>query len=428
MFHQIPIKKVRLGLVLLIGVLAAALLPATVIGRPTVAPAAQAGTVICTEFPGDPTPTFDLETKSGRIQTPDGNSIFMWTHAITGGNFQIPSPVLCVTEDDMVTVNLTNNLPVTTSIVFPGQTGVTTATVTAPTAPGLFTLEAGPGGTVSYQFKAEEPGTYIYESGTEPYQQVEMGLFGALIVRPSLGSNFAYNDATTKFDPTKEYLLLIHDMDPALHQAVERGETYDITTKHDHYWTINGRAFPDTIADSNVPWLPNQPYGSLVRIEAEIDPNNLHDPALIRYANAGLTNHPFHPHGNHMHVIGRDGRQLSLPFDNFATTIGSGQTYDLLFRWINVEEWDPGPNGLIRNQVTFPNIINLRFKDDASFFSGDPDLGKQVDFPSDTTVFNECGEFYFPWHSHALNEFQNFDEGFGGLATLVRVDPPGGCP
>src|SRR5262249_14701236 len=25
------------------------------------------------------------------------------------------------------------------------------------------------------------------------------------------------------------------------------------------------------------------------------------------------------------------------------------------------------------------------------------------------------------------NEFTNFDEGFGGMATLLRVDPPGGC-
>ena len=40
------------------------------------------------------------------------------------------------------------------------------------------------------------------------------------------------------------------------------------------------------------------------------------------------------------------------------------------------------------------------------------------------TSFNQCGEFYFPWHSHALFEFTNFDEGFGGMATLLRVDPP----
>jgi hypothetical protein len=40
---------------------------------------------------------------------------------------------------------------------------------------------------------------------------------------------------------------------------------------------------------------------------------------------------------------------------------------------------------------------------------------------------NICGEWYFPWHSHALNEFANFDQGFGGMATLLRIDPAGGC-
>ncbi len=44
-----------------------------------------------------------------------------------------------------------------------------------------------------------------------------------------------------------------------------------------------------------------------------------------------------------------------------------------------------------------------------------------------TVLQNVCGEWYFPWHSHALNEFANFDEGFGGMATLLRVDPAGGC-
>jgi hypothetical protein len=44
------------------------------------------------------------------------------------------------------------------------------------------------------------------------------------------------------------------------------------------------------------------------------------------------------------------------------------------------------------------------------------------------TLYNDCGEFNVPSHSHALNEFTNFDEGFGGLATLLRVEPPGGCP
>jgi len=78
--------------------------------------------------------------------------------------------------------------------------------------------------------------------------------------------------------------------------------------------------------------------------------------------------------------------------------------------------------------VDIPGLQNLVFKDDSTFYSGDPRLGQQGSLPVGVTSYNECGEFYFPWHSHALFEFTNFDEGFGGLATLVRVDPPGGCP
>ena len=428
MFYKIPTRKVRLGLLMLVGVLALIILPATVVGRPSIAPAIAPSTLndICNTGT-----TFDLETKTGYMQTPDGNSILMWTYGFENGNFQIPSPVLCVNEGDTVTINLTNNLPEPSSIIFPGQTGVTTSGGTA----GLFTDEAAAsGGTVSYTFEASQPGTYLYESGTNPHKQVEMGLYGALIVRPEIDTvdhKYAYNDEDTEYDPKREFLLVIHDIDNELHQAVEQGEPYDISIKHDRYWTINGRSFPDSIAPNNVPWLPNQPYGALVWVEASPDPENLPLPAMIRYINAGLENHPYHPHGNHMRVIGRDGRQLSLPFENFGTTIGSGQTYDLQFWWVNVEGWFyPGPgagNPLIQDQVTYPNIINLVFKDGVTWFSGAPDLGVKADLPPDTTIFNECGEFYFPWHSHALNEFQNFDEGFGGLATLVRVDPPGGC-
>ncbi len=38
---------------------------------------------------------------------------------------------------------------------------------------------------MTYTFTAAEPGTYIYESGTDPAKQVQMGLYGALVVRPT---------------------------------------------------------------------------------------------------------------------------------------------------------------------------------------------------------------------------------------------------
>lgn len=420
-------RMVRLGLWLSATVavtLAVALvLPNLAIGRPRLQPAATAIGLVCTTGP-----TFNLETATGYIQTPDGNSVFMWGYTSDGNPFQMPGPILCVNEGDTVTVNFVNHLPEPASIIFPGQTGVTASGGAA----GLLTNEApAGGGTASYTFVANEPGTYLYESGTNQHKQVHMGLYGAIVVRPALGANFAYNDASTEFDPAKEYILLMHEFDPNLHRAVELGQPFDITTRHDRYWTINGRSMPDTLNDNFVPWMPNQPYGALVQVDAvdvDLNPNAL--PALIRYANAGTVNHPFHPHGDHLTVIGQDGRYLGGAVnDNFARTVAAGQTSDLLFTWANVEQWQPGPNGPV--PVTMPGLQDLVFKDGVTFYSGDPELGQQGDLPISVTTFNQCGEFYYPWHSHALNEVQNFDEGFGGLMTLVRVDPPpslGLCP
>ena len=420
-------KTVGLGLMLLVGMLIILSQPDIAIGRPKMQPPGGIG-IVCTEDATAGSATFDLQTTAGYIQSPEGNSLFMWSYAPNPGFFQSPGPILCVEEGDTVTINLTNNLPEPSSIIFPGQTGVTPTGGTA----GLLTNEAAAsGGTVSYSFTAEEPGTYIYESGTFQHRQVHMGLYGAIIVRPAMGANFAYNDADTQFDPDQEYLLLMHEIDPNLHRAVELGQPFDVTTRHDRYWTINGRGFPDVLLDNGYPLLPNQPYGALVRVNAEdpdLNPNAL--PALVRYANPGTVSHPFHPHGDHLDVIAQDGRLLgNNRLETFTRTMPAGGTADLLFTWTNVERWTPGPNGAV--PVVIPGLQNLVFKDGVTFYSGDPHLGTQGTLPPSVTSFNQCGEFYFPWHSHALNEVQNFDEGFGGLMTLVRVDPPpslGLCP
>jgi FtsP/CotA-like multicopper oxidase with cupredoxin domain len=407
---------------ILLGVLPlAAAIVAFAAGSASSQPSVPPTGIVCTDGPA-----FSLKTATGHITTPDGNGIFMWGFTTDSGSFQMPGPVLCVNEGDSVTVTLTNTAvsePV--SIVFPGQTGVSASGGCT----GLFTQEASSGcGPVTYTFTAGAPGTYLYESGTDPQKQVQMGLYGALIVRPELGPSYAYNDPQTEF--SKEYLVLLNEIDPDLHRAVELGQPYNISTRHPEYWHVNGRSFPDTIADNGVAYLPNQPYGALVDVEP-FDAQDNPLPVLIRYANAGMDNHPLHPHGNHLRVIARDGQLLRGPggedisFEGFTRTIGSGQAYDLLFRWDDVDAWVTGGDPV---PVTIPGLQNLVFKDDVTFYSGDPRLGQQGELPVGVTSFNECGEFYFPWHSHALNEFTNFDEGFGGLSTLLRVEPPGGCP
>jgi hypothetical protein len=395
----------------------------TTLGHADALPAGAAKIgMICT--PGTlsgTTRTFNLVANTGYIETPDGNSVFVWSYANAdppdSGHFQSPGPVLCVNQNETVVVNLRNTLPEATSVVFPGQDAPVVATGGAA---GLLTTEApATNGTVSYSFRAGSPGTYLYESGSDVSKQVEMGLTGALVVRPTAGANFAY-DAATRFDATREYLLLFSEIDPDLHHAVETGAAYDFNALHNRYFAINGREFPDTVQDNGSLLLPNQPYGALVRIQPNTAANP--QPALLRMINAGALNHPFHPHGNHTREIAQDGRLLAST-EHFGETIGSGQTLDFLLRWDDSDNWSPA-NPL---PVPPPNYRNVFFKDGNTYYSGSPYLGYSGTLPTGTVSQNVCGEWYFPLHSHALNEFTNFDQGFGGMGTLLRVDPPGGC-
>jgi hypothetical protein len=408
------------------------------------APAAVAGPIgiVCTNGP-----SFTLRATSGHIETPDGNSVFMWSYGndATGGKFQLPGPVLCVTQGQTVTVTLNNpvagGLQEPVSIVFPGQENV----IATGGSPGLFTSEAPPGGSVTYSFTASQPGTYLYESGSDPAKQVEMGLYGAIVVRPSTadvpggvaGHSYAYDSASSEYDPTREYLLIFHEIDPDIHQDIETGAPYDLNTFHARYFTVTGRAFPDTIQNNGIPWLPSQPYGALVRVKED---DGSSPPALVRMVNAGLLNHPFHPHGFHVRVIAQDGRMFLTPSggdastEHFGDVVPAGASQDSLFRFVDTDRFCSGTSCTAAGYaaqnpipVTIPSYRDLTFKDSATWFSGSPYLGVKGTLPTVVTSYNVCGEFYFPWHSHALNEFVNYDEGFGGLATLLRVDPLPGC-
>src|ERR1700726_2363524 len=151
--------------------------------------------------PGITGPTFNLTAQTAYLTQPDGQAIYSWGYGCNGAPsgfaptpgganlpnaacnaMQVPGPTLIVTEGATVTVNLTNNLPTAagnTSILFPGFNVTATGGVA-----GLLTQEAAPGGTVTYTFTASTPGTRAYYSGTQGDLQVEMGLYGAIIVLP----------------------------------------------------------------------------------------------------------------------------------------------------------------------------------------------------------------------------------------------------
>jgi len=381
------------------------------------------------------TATFTLTTTDGYISLPDGNQIYMWGFAQGGKPFQHPGPVLCVNQGDTVTIVLNNTLDEDVSIIFPGQENVLANG--QPAQPqldssgkltSLTNVAAKNGGSATYSFVAAEPGTYVYESGTSPERQVQMGLFGALVVRPAGHADWGYNRADTQFNPANEYVMLLSEIDPVLHTAIENGTAYDPQNYTPRYWLINGRSFPDTVAPNNAAWLPNQPYGALVHIRPYDASNPL--PALVRYLSVGPQDYPFHPHGNHARVIARDGRVLAgsggqdASFEKFTVVIGPGQTVDTTFTWSDAEQWDATSNPL---PITLPRDQNLAY---GEYFSGDPYLGTRGGLPTGTQTNNQCGEYYHVAHNHALQKITSWGITMSGMLTYTRIDPPlpNSCP
>ena len=167
---------------------------------------------------------------------------------------------------------------------------------------------AATGKQVTYTFTAGSPGTYLYESGTDVDKQVQMGLYGALVVRPAGHPDRVNDRPDSAFNASKDYVFLLSEIAPDVHLAVERGQAVDPSSYRARYFMINGRSMPDTLAPNFASWLPTQPYGALVHIkpyDAATNPR----PAAIRYLNAGTVNYPFHPHGSDERVVNRDGQR-----------------------------------------------------------------------------------------------------------------------
>lgn len=383
------------------------------------------------------TTTFNFTAKTGHIYTGEGGSYLMWGYADGAGQMQYPGPTVIVNQGETITFNLTNTLTVPVSIIFPGQAGVTASGGT----PGLLTQEAAPnGGTVSYTFTVSQPGTYLYHSGTNCELQIEMGLVGALIVRPAGFDPMmptAYGHMDSMYD--REFLFLLTEMDHRVHEQVEQGmmSQIDNATWFPFYWFINGRNAPDTMLEAHVPWLPNQPYNCMPMMRAG-------EHLLLRIISAGRDPHPFHTHGNNFNIIARDGRLLQsaagagadLAVSNFTITVAPGGTADAVFTWTGEKlGWDmyghapgdpmePGeyaPDHGKPFPVTLPSAQQLTF---GAMWSGSPFLGALGALPPGEGGLNPNGGYTYMWHSHAEKEMTNNDIFPGGLMTMIIIEAP----
>jgi FtsP/CotA-like multicopper oxidase with cupredoxin domain len=295
---------------------------------------------------------------------------------------QLPGPTLIVNEGTAVTITLTNNLPSgagNTSIVF---AGIPVTSATGGVA-GLLAQEATPGaaGAVTYTLNTTgKAGTHAYYSGTQPDLQIEMGLYGAIVVIPTtvqtgcvalgarLGGGEEYRLAANAYDHPatcydREYLFQFGEIDPRIHAQAEAqvkaiaacppGTTNTITGQvcppaklfvatepyRPAYYVINGRSMPDDMDADYAPNYPAQPYNGNPHMHPL-------DQVLLRTIGQGRWEHPFHEHANHVRILARDGNlilaQNTVGTEStarlaglmmFTTDTFPGQSFDGIFYW-----------------------------------------------------------------------------------------------
>lgn len=220
-------------------------------------------------------------------------------------------------------------------------------------------------GTTPYTFNVTgRQGTYIYESGTQQQMQLPMGLYGAVVIGPGPGvAGQAYSTTPTTAQTPAQ---LTYDQDQivvfseilgrydwtltpprfvtfneAVAAAVTPGTTPTITNIVDYaplYNLINGKGYPDTIAQTPISAAPNAPT-----VPGMFAPPG--KKTLLRLVNAGRENRVptiqgtyldnidptlAVPHAIYSQVIAEDGRLYNYANQEFAPILPAGKSMDVM--------------------------------------------------------------------------------------------------
>lgn len=244
---------------------------------------------------------YDLETSV--IEWNILPDVQMMAYAFNG---QVPGPRIRITEGDRVRFNITNHLPESTTVhwhglILPNAMDGAAEITQEPIAPGA---------TFTYEFVAEQRGTYFYHSHDHIDRQQALGLYGALIIDPHEPDGYHY-------DYDQELVIQLQEL---LQREGYSFPSMPMEGALPNYFTINGKAFPQT---------------QTVRLRVG-------ETLLVRFigSSTGFI-HPMHIHGGPFRIVETDGNPVEPPGQWVKDTVnvGPGERYDVLWEAREPGKW-----------------------------------------------------------------------------------------
>jgi FtsP/CotA-like multicopper oxidase with cupredoxin domain len=203
----------------------------------------------------------------------------------------VPGPTIEADRGDTLLVRLTNNLPQPTMIHWHGIRVPASMDGT-----GAVQRAVEPGETFEYRFEVPDAGTYWYHSHHNETEQIERGLYGALIVRA---------EDEPRFD--RERVLILDDL-----KLDERGELSPFGDPHEHH---EGR-------EGDVRLLNGRQEPELEIAGGQVERWRLVNAANTKYVRLSLGGRPFS-------LIGTDAGLLQEPREVTEVLITPGERVEL---------------------------------------------------------------------------------------------------
>jgi FtsP/CotA-like multicopper oxidase with cupredoxin domain len=265
-----------------------------------------------------------------------------------GANF--PAPPIVLKEGDELYLTLTNvGMAVRPDLFDPHTVHYHGFPQAAPIFDGVpdAAISINMGSSLTYFYKINDPGTYMYHCHVEATEHMQMGMLGNLYVRPAQdgttknygGRNytrFAYNDGDGSTGYDVDFPIQIGSFDSAFHIASETVQPLPFALMVDNYPMLNGRGYPDTVNPLPLP-APLANPGKVSQNESSLITAAPGQRILLRISNLNVTRfYTLGTMGVPMTMVGIDAKLLRGPdgknlyYQTNSVTLGGGQVVDAI--------------------------------------------------------------------------------------------------